>query len=222
MATNVAIVGNGHVGKSMRTIFPDAVVFDPNFTEHANNQKLVNDSDICFVCVPTPALSNGQADLTIVEQVIGWLESKIIVIKSTVPPGTTTRLREQSGKRVVFSPEYVGESQYARPAQLRDPEEWPYVIVGGPGCDTRPVVDLMAPVLGPQKIYRQVPAETAELAKYMENTWLAMQISFAWQFGLIAEALRADYWEVRELWALDPRVSRWATALFDEAPGFGG
>src|SRR5688572_23285880 len=100
MTTSVAIVGNGHVGKNMRTIFPDAVVFDPNFTEHARNQELVNDADICFVCVPTPALPNGQADLAIIEQVIGWLESELIVIKSTVPPGTTTRLREQSGKRI--------------------------------------------------------------------------------------------------------------------------
>ncbi|HUR04771.1 MAG TPA: hypothetical protein VM347_19665, partial [Nonomuraea sp.] len=152
----MAIVGNGHVGRNMRTIFPDAVVFDPNFTEHARNQELVNNADLCFVCVPTAALPNGQADLSTIEHVIGWLECELIVIKSTVPPGTTTRLREQSGKRIVFSPEYVGESQYALPAQLRDPVEWPFVIVGGPRSDTRLVVDLMASVLGPQKIYRQV------------------------------------------------------------------
>lgn len=222
MTTSVAIVGNGHVGKSMQTVFPDAVIFDPNFPEYAENQKLVNAADICFVCVPTPRLPDGHADVSVIDEVIGWLESEIIVIKSTVPPGTTTRLRAQSGKRIIFSPEYVGESRYALPEQLREPAAWPYFIAGGPSCDTRPVIDLMAPVLGPQKIYRQVPAEAAELAKYMENSWLAMQVCFAWQFGLIAEAVGADYWEVRELWALDPRVSNWFTALFDQAPGFGG
>ena len=219
--TTVGIVGFGHVGKVMARLFPEAAIYDCNIPEYTGTRDAVNAADICFVCVPTPEAPDGEADISAVAEVVGWLSSGIIVIKSTVPPGATSKLRASSGKRVVFSPEYYGESRYHHP-WADDPAAWPYTIVAGDPADTRPVIALLAGVLGPQKIYRQVEPEVAELSKYMENTWIGAQVLFAWQFGLLSEAFGVDYWECRELWALDPRVSPWHTALFDGAPGFGG
>jgi UDPglucose 6-dehydrogenase len=61
----------------------------------------------------------------------------------------------------------------------------------------------------------------AELVKYMENCWLATQVMFGYEFSRIAQLVGADYSQVRELWALDPRVSKWHTLVM-EKPGFGG
>lgn len=219
--TGVGIVGYGHVGRAMARLFPAAAVHDPYLPEYADNAAAVSAAAIGIVCVPTPAGPDGNADLTALTEVLGWLDSEIILIKSTVPPGTTDRLRAATGKRLVCSPEFYGESRFQHP-WADDPGAWPYLIVGGEPADTQPVVSLFASVLGPQRSYRQVPATTAELAKYMENSWLAGQVAFAWQFGLLSRALAVDYWEVRELWALDPRVSRWHTALFEDSPGFDG
>lgn len=218
---SVGIVGFGHVGGTLKKLFPEAAVYDKYIREFSNAQEQIDSSDICFVCVPTPEGLNGEVDLSEVDDVLQWIESDLIVIKSTVPPGTTSKLRSKFGKRLVCSPEYFGESSYTH-SWSKDPASWPFVVVGGPRTDTRPVIQLFADVLGPDKVYRQVEPEVAELAKYMENAWLATQVIFAWQFGLLAAAIGTDYWEVREIWALDPRVSRWHTALFSGSAGFGG
>jgi len=78
------------------------------------------------------------------------------------------------------------------------------------------------PKLGPSKVYRQTSARTAELTKYMENTWFCTQVIFANEFARIASSIGVDYLELRELWGLDPRVSKSHTLVFEENPGFGG
>ena len=77
-------------------------------------------------------------------------------------------------------------------------------------------------VLGPGKSYWTTDATTAELVKYMENCWLAMQVIFAHEFSEIASGVGADYNAVRELWALDPRVSASHTLVFADAVGVSG
>jgi nucleotide sugar dehydrogenase len=153
--------------------------------------------------------------------VVSWLETPLILIKSSVPPGTTDALKARYGKRITFSPEYLGESRYYLP-ELFTPLGWPYLIVGGDRKDTREIVQFFLPRLGPAKTYIQTDPRTAELTKYMENAWLSLQVTFANEFYEIAKAVGVDYTELRELWALDPRVSKYHTVVFPEARGFGG
>jgi UDPglucose 6-dehydrogenase len=216
--TQVAIVGMGHVGKNMAKLFPEAVCYD-KAVQGATREE-VNRARIAIVCTSTPSAVDGSADVESVEEVVGWLESELIVIRSTVPPGTTDRLRESTGKRIVVAPEYVGEWTY--PTPWDSPSAWPFIIVGGLPADTSEVVTFFASVLGPMRTYRQTSARLAELCKYMENAWLAMQVSFANEFWRIAVAHDVDYWELRELWALDPRVSKTHTMVNPSSPGFGG
>jgi UDPglucose 6-dehydrogenase len=217
----VGIVGFGHVGQLMRRIFPDALVYDKFRPEVSAARDEVAACRFAFVCVPTDMGPDGTADLSDVEEVAGWLRAQALVLRSTVPPGTSRRLAGQTGHRVVFWPEYCGEWNYVTPWE-HSPEGWPSVILGGEADVTREVVELLAPRLGPLKTYRQVSSEAAELCKYMENAWLAAQVIFSWQFRLLADAAGADFWEVRELWGLDPRVSKAHTAALLAAPGFGG
>ncbi|MBI2873253.1 MAG: UDP-glucose/GDP-mannose dehydrogenase family protein [Chloroflexi bacterium] len=205
----------------MHTIFPNGVVYDKFVQEHQNTRNAVNLCRFSIICVPTPENADGSCDVSSVEDVVGWLDTPIIIIKSAVPPGTTDRLKAKYRKRIVVSPEYFGESTYYLP-ELFTPLGWPYLIVGGDRQDTADVVELFVPVLGPAKTYMQVDARTAELTKYMENAWLAMQVTFANEFYEIAKAHGVDYNVLREAWALDPRVSKWHTAVFPMKRGFGG
>ena len=227
LAPTIVIIGNGHVGRTMRTIFPDAVVYDKHQPEHAD-QSAVLGAELALVCVPTPQkqavidgeLSDGGADISAVREVCGWLDAAVICIKSTVPPGTTDALRAETGKRIVFSPEYIGEGPTWDAESQAAP--WPYMIVGGPQPDAVPVVRAFRATLGTEINYRLTDARTAELVKYMENVWLAQQVTFANEFYDIARAVGADWDQAIRLWALDPRVSATHTLVFEHERGYGG
>ena len=97
----VAIIGYGYVGKAMHKIFPDAQIYDvttPNGLPWATKEQ-VNECDLAIICVPTPMQENGQefkpVDTSIVEESVAWLKTPLILIKSTVVPGTTERLSEK-------------------------------------------------------------------------------------------------------------------------------
>src|SRR6266540_3434234 len=100
----VAIVGAGAVGMGMAKLFPNAVLFDE--PKGVGTREVVNACDIAFVSVPTPSGPDGSCDTSIVEDVVSWLETRTIVLRSTVSVGTTRRLATTHQKDVVFQPEY--------------------------------------------------------------------------------------------------------------------
>lgn len=216
--SSVAIVGLGAVGRGMRLLFPDAVVYDEPLGLGSREQ--VNRCRFAFVCVPTPALPDGRCDTAIVEHVVGWIEADTLVVRSTVPPGTSDRLARETAKRVVFQPEYgpggTPDHPYADVRNVR------WMILGGPRAWTVPVCDLYKRVVNSDVVIQQTDAVTAELAKYMENAFLAMKVAFCNEFYNLASAFGVDYNELRELWLLDPRIGRSHTWVHPEERGFGG
>jgi len=231
-AVTIAIVGYGWVGKSMHAIFPDAALYDVTPGQW-NSREAVNACDIAFVCVPTPARPTGACDLSMIEDVISWLDVPIICLKSAVPPGTTNRLRAETGKQIVVSPEFIGEGptwdgtiadtfacEY--PDRAEQARRWPYVIAGGPKEASDAVLNAFEERLGSgvEYIWEENPT-TVELVKYMENVWLAMQVTFANTFYEVARVLGADYADARDLWCYDMRVSASHTDVLAER-GFGG
>lgn len=230
--TNITIVGYGWVGKSMAAIFPDAVLFDEPLG--IGTREEINACDICFVCVPTPSQPSGECDLSIIRDVVSWIDGPIICLKSAIPPGTTDMLRAQHPtKRIVVSPEFIGEGPtwngtiagtFAAdyPDRAEQSRLWPYVIAGGQKDAAADVLNAFEEALGPgvEYLYEENPT-TVELVKYLENVWLAMQVTFANTFYEIARAVGADYEAARDLWAYDPRVSASHTDVLPER-GFGG
>lgn len=215
---SVAIVGVGAVGKAMRLLFPDAVVYDEPLGLGTREQ--VNRCRFAFVCVPTPARTSGACDTSVVEDVVRWIQSEFIVLRSTVPPGTTDRLAREYEKRIVFQPEYgPGETPDHPYADVR---HIPWMILGGPRSWTVPVCDLYKQVANSGLVIQQTDATTAELAKYMENAFLAMKVAFCNEFYDLAGAAGVDYNELRELWLLDPRIGRSHTWVHPDDRGFGG
>lgn len=219
----VAIIGGlGYVGKAMYAFFKDryeTAIFDVGY-----DPSSIADADVAIVCVPTPSKEDGRCDASIVEEVVGWCQSPLIIIKSTIEPGTTDALREKTGKRIVFAPEYCGESSYWSPYKWdRDIKESPFFIFGGDPKDTKCAVDLYLPIGGPTKKYIQTTAKSAEMAKYMENAFYSTKITFVYEMACICEKAGLDFNMVRELWLLDPRINPMHTAVFsNNKQPFGG
>jgi UDPglucose 6-dehydrogenase len=233
MSRRIAIVGLGHVGAGMRSLFPRALLIDPgkglNGADSAGNyRRNAETCDLAIVCVPTPMGKDGACDTSIVERVVAGLESHLVLIKSTVTPGTCRMLVEKYGKRIVFSPEYMGESKYWTPSWAPnpvDPRSHGFMILGGPTPYCGDVADIFLPVLGPATRFRFMSYEEAELVKYCENAFFAMKVTFANQLRDICEAMgpgRVNYHNVREGWLDDPRVGPMHTAAFKDDRGFDG
>src|SRR4030042_4076405 len=219
----VAIIGAlGHVGLSVSSLFSnrndyDVVPYDLDF----GTKEEVNKCDIGIICVPTPEAEDESCNTSIVEEVIKWLRTPLILIKSTVSPGTTERLRKKYKKRIVMSPEYYGESRYWQPREW-GAHEWAYMIVGGDKEDCQAVLDVFTPILGPTKSYFITDATTAEIVKYWENIFGAMKVTFSNEMYEICKRFGICYDEARELWAQDCRVNRNHTSVFAKDRGFSG
>lgn len=213
----IGIVGYGHVGKAMHALFPGAALYDEPMDK--GNRDEINACDIAFVCVPTPARQDGVCDTSIVEEVIEWLAVKVIVIRSTVPVGFTDSIKADTGKRIVFQPEYYGETVDHPFANLSH-RTW--LTFGGASEDVQLAIRAYQQVYNAEVRIRQTDAKTAELAKYMENCYLALKVTFCNEFYDIAGAHGIDYNELREVWLEDPRIGRSHTFVYEENRGYGG
>lgn len=215
---STAIVGYGAVGRGIHQLFPEAQPYDAPLG--LGTREAVNGARFAFVCVPTPMSDAGSADTSIVEEVVEWIESEIIIIRSTVPVGTTDRLMAATGKAIVFQPEYGPAETPDHP--FNDLRKVRWAILGGRREHTTQIADLYKTTFNADFVIQQTDAKTAELTKYMENTFLAMKVAFCNEFYDIAESFGIDYNELRELWLLDPRIGRSHTFVLPHARGFGG
>jgi len=193
----VCIIGsNGYVGKSMVELIKDKVNLSTK--EIDDPYSVVDGVDVAIICVPTLMLEDGSCDTSIVEEVLKETNAKYYLIKSTIPPGTTRKLLHRYNKEIVFSPEYIGEGSYPIPFWHGIPHptkaKWhAFMIFGGNRNTTNYMVDLFTPIMGPYCKFLQTDSVTAEMVKYMENSFLATKIVFCHEFSLIARNFGVDY-----------------------------
>jgi UDPglucose 6-dehydrogenase len=223
MRMRLGIVGFGTVGKFLSTLFSpvaDSIeVFDKYVSEFntRGHKDRVNQCDLAFVAVPTPAADDGSADITQVREALSWIEPAVC-IKSTVPPGTTRLLSNEMCKPFVVSPEYVGETPYHK---YRGTHQEELVVLGGDRDYAERFARLYALALGPETKYFLTDATTAELTKYMENCFFATKLAFVGQFYLLAQQFGADFYQMREMWVSDSRIGRSHSMVIDN-PGYDG
>lgn len=218
----VAMIGYGYVGKGAFDFFKDryeTIFFDPHVEGSATKVE-ANACDLAVVSVPTPMGEDGSCDLSIIEETLDWLKTPLILIKSTIPPGTTKKLSEKSGKKICFSPEYMGEGGYFVPfwkyPHPKDMKMHSFQIIGGDKDTASAIMDFFVRVMGPDARFHLTDSTTAELVKYMENAFIATKVVFCNEFYNIAKAYGVEYKELRELWLLDERVGRMFSAVFPE------
>jgi len=246
----IGIIGYGYVGKAMHKIFPDALIYDPTHWNEDESQctdlgrRMIDENNailakkaginlgckLAIVCVPTPMTESDQefkeVDLSIINSTVDWLETELILIKSTIPPHTTDKLVERTGKKICFSPEYIGEGKYQitpwKYMSPTDPNLHEFVIVGGEDQAAEDILNIFTRRLGPEKTYLQMRSAEAEAIKYMENSWGAMKVIFAQEWYEYCKANGLRWHMVREGWALDNRVEKMHTSVFVDDRGFGG
>lgn len=222
----VAIIGGktGYVGKAYAKLFPNSIIYDRD--NAIESRKEVNACDLGIVCVGTPMNEDGSCNTQYVEETVAWLETPLILIKSTIPPGTTKRLKQATGKRICHSPEYVGEGGYYIPFWLyphpNEPQHHTFMIVGGDPEDREGILDIFYPILGATKTYLQVSETTSEIIKYMENCAIATKVTLCNEFYNICEAFGEQYSQVREGFILDKRQGEMFTLVYKNRRGFDG
>lgn len=224
----VAIIGNGWVGKAMSQLFPDALVYVRNI-QSISNQNItdrkdkINECDIAFICVPTPlyaenGYSRGKLDTSIVEECIEWLETKIIVIRSTVNPGDCDRWEKKYNKVICMQPEYLGETPNH---PLIDTINTPFLVIGGEMAVRRKVIHLYQEVYNANVKIRQVSNFEAEIIKLSENRAIAWKVAQCQELYDVCQKAEVDYYTIREaVYGDDPRFNLWWTFIYPDKRGF--
>lgn len=210
----------------------------------AEPAKAVSEAEVVFICVGTPPLPNGDADLSAIDNVARLIASesrasKLVVEKSTVPAQTGQQLKKALGIygrsgghrfRVASNPEFLREGTAVE--DFLHPDR---IVVGVDDEESekqlheiyKSVLDQKfdCPVHKPPCPPAEPPAwmvttiNSAELIKHASNSFLALKISYANMVGDLAERLGADVDEVVRAVGRDPRIG---TSFFRAGLGFGG
>ena len=225
----IGVIGQGYVGTAIKLGFQDHYdvltydKFDLGKSTHSKISDIVKEAKVIFVCVPTPMRKDGTCYTGIVEEVIREINETandhIVVIKSTVPPGTTDKFNHEfSNVTVIFNPEFLTEENF-----LDDFKNQNRIILGGSRKGTNKLRQIYSKVF-PQATIVKTGSKTAEMVKYFTNTFLATKVSFANEMFSVCEQIGIDYDKVVEYATYDERLgkSHWAVPGPDEDFGFGG
>ena len=216
----VGVVGGGVVGgATLRLCGPDTVVYDPYKPELAGNKSAINACDVVFIAVPTNMKPDGSCDTSIVEEAVSWVQAPLIIIRSTVAPGTTQRLVQKYNKKIVFQPEYLGETVGHIFGNMA---ERSFLVLGGEPDAVSKAADFYKHYYNSMVYMYFSDALTAEVCKYMENAFYAVKVTFVNEFYDIAQAHGVDFNQLRELWLADTRISRDHTFVYPDNRGFSG
>lgn len=198
----IGIIGRGFVGSAVEFGFSaqcgcNAIIKSYDIDESRKKDSLdvtVNKSDFIFVSVPTPSnhtgidLSSLISALESIEQV-NRRNDNIILIRSTIIPGTTKKLDEKFKKlNIVFNPEFLTE----RSAKFDFINQSRFIIGGDPKF-TNMVAQLYKWRFGNTAPIIQTNFETAELIKYMNNCFFATKVSFLNEMKILSQKIGADW-----------------------------
>ena len=245
-AVGLADFGNRVIGADIRHEKIAALkegrspIFEPGIDEYlkrnldarrldftADTAAAVRGADVVLLAVGTPSSGDGSADLSALEQAADTVARNargytVMVTKSTVPVGTNRRLQQRIAAStpsaeidVVSNPEFLREGRAVQ--DFFHPDR---TVIGTESERARQVI---------RTIYRSlnlisVPfvwcsLETAELAKYASNAFLAAKITFINQLANLADAVGADIHTVAKTMGMDGRISG---KFLHPGPGYGG
>ena len=228
---NIGIIGQGFVGNAIyQKLKKYYKVFTYDIQAKLCNSDLdevLNRCKIIFVCLPTPMNKDGSCNLDILDNTLDIInkasidvEGRIVVIKSTIIPGSTHNFQlKYRYVDLVFNPEFLTEAN-----AVDDFENQTRLLLGGPKRATTKIKQIFSAAFRKTPRIIKTDAKTAELVKYVTNTFLATKVSFANEIYQLCESLDLDYDKIIEYATLDPRLgdSHWGVPGPDGDFGFGG
>ena len=177
--------------------------------------------DVIVIATGTPATESGTVDLRQVRSALAWTRARqpgeaLIVMKSTVPPGTGKRLLESELKGTNLR--YASNPEFLREGQAIDDWLFPDRIVVGAG-DDGVVATIKAMYAGVDAPYLVTDITSAEMIKYASNAFLATKISFINEIAMLCDRLGATIDDVAKGVAMDPRMG---SSFLRAGVGYGG
>lgn len=196
---------------------------------HEDPKGGVDHAELMLICVGTPGAANGSLDLRYVrricEQIGDVLKTtsayKIVAIRSTLLPGSMQSvviptLEQTSGKKagvgfgVCINPEFLREG-----TAIYDYDHPPKTVIGADEERTaEPVKSIYAHLQAPMVV---TSLRTAEMVKYVDNSWHALKVTFANEIGRLSKAMNVDSRELMKLFCIDTKLNISPTYL---RPGF--
>lgn len=200
----IGIVGVGMVGGALSRYFEKVgrKTFLYDNGKNLGAIENVNQADVIFICVPTPFTKEKGFDLSYVENAISKIKGeKVIVIKSTVLPGTTENLQKKYPRhRFLFNPEFLVEEKADNDMENPDRQ-----IIGYTN-KSRSLAQKILSLLPKASFERIIPSTEAEMVKYFGNTFLATKVIFGVQIYQLCKKLGINYEIVRECASADLRI----------------
>jgi UDPglucose 6-dehydrogenase len=194
--------------------------------EHETRDALPG-AQVVFICVGTPANPDGEANLAAIERAAIEIarhadDGAVVVSKSTVPAGTSDRIRDTLGRErpgarfhLVSNPEFLREGSAI--ADALGPDR---LLVGADDPEGFEAMRrLNAPLLEQGVRLIETEIATAELAKHASNAFLALKISYTNAIARLCERVGADVLAVAEVMGTDPRIG---AAFLGAGLGYGG
>lgn len=216
----IGIIGVGIVGGATAKIFErehEVLKYDkfkPEYSSEENLKNLVKNSEIIFICVPTPMKATGEIDYSSVYNSIEQITKEamivgknpqelLIVIRSTAVSGTTDKLTWKYPFRFAFNPEFLRENH-----AIEDMENTDRIIIGA--NDEKSIFQLKEvykPIF-PDATYIIVSRKEAEMIKYAANVTLASQVAIANEIYQICKSTGVNYNIIKEAILLDKRIGK--------------
>ena len=219
----VGIIGNGFVGEAISFAFSsvsDVYIYDTNPLKNIDDLESVHNCDFVFVCVPTPMFKDGSQNLSCVNSVFEKASNTpLYIIKSTVIPGTTDQLSlKYPNLKIIFSPEFLTE----RTARL-DILTQSRIILGGDLTLTKKAKYLFDQRFKINNVI-QTDSKTAEITKYMNNSFFATKVSIMNEFKLLCDKIGANWDDALRGFVSDGRIgdSHLNVPGHDGKLGYGG
>tara|TARA_R110000796_G_scaffold51109_3_gene120574 strand:+ start:805 stop:1629 length:825 start_codon:yes stop_codon:yes gene_type:complete len=201
----VGIIGMGFVGESQAFAFSptsEIRIYDIDPLRKTHTLEEVCECDFIFVAVPTPMKKDGSQDISYIQNVFNQVTpGPVYIIKSTMLPGTTKSLNQKYGELdIIFSPEFLTErtSKLDMLTQAR-------IIFGGKKRLCNKVKKLFEQRFM-NRHYIITDPTTAELIKYMNNTFFATKVSIINEFKRLSEALGTNWSDAMNGFSSDGRI----------------
>ena len=231
--SEVGIIGNGFVGSAVAYGFASKspLIYDVNPDLSYNTFDEVAECKHLFICLPTPmvSLTGGEANTSIVEdcfQKLNKNQEQVIILKSTVPVGTTKMLAKKHRIRnLVHCPEFLTavNAKHDFVNAERTVIGSPYYRDGVEEKYSEMAKKLFMDVFPDTPVYTMSSCES-ELVKYTANCFLATKVGFFNMIFAFAKTMNLDYHRVLEAVLSDPRIGDAHTQVPgpDGDYGFGG
>ena len=216
---NIGIIGRGFVGSAVAHGFSEGVgykaiirIYDKDPSKSLNSlEDVVNKSDFIFVSVPTPSNEDGTINIEILNSCISEINeihskkkhsNPIVLIRSTILPGTSSKIQNIfPDMRIVFNPEFLTE----RSANFDFISQTRFVL-GGDEKNVTEVSKLYRDRFGSSIAIIETDFQSAELIKYVCNTYFATKVSFLNEMRRISDKVDANWDDVIEGFLRDGRI----------------